>query len=433
MDELISIADLSSAEYLQLLEKTQWMDGDQIQHYHHQQLNNLVEHHRSHNPFYSNFLKKTNKKVDPAKLRSLPILKRRDIQNVGDHFFTNQIPKHHEPISHVETSGSTGEPVKVKKTLVSSKFWAAYTIRDHLWNMRDFRGRLSSIRPYINDYVEMDSWGRPVRDFFRTGSGQGIPITLNINKQYELVSRFSPEVMIIYPNNLRALIEHMAQQNYSLRSVKHIKTVGETVSEDLRALAQSAFGLKIEDSYTSQELGTIAIQCPISNLYHIMSENIILEVLDQDNNQCQEGEIGRVVLTDLHNYASPLIRYDIGDYAQVGGKCSCGRGSPTLMRILGRERNLILKPDGSKHWPVFGYHRFVRLVPMYQYQFIQHSINKLEMKVYPVKPLSFTDKKNIQDIVFDAIGATYDFEINEYVNYIPKKNGKFEEFINMCK
>ena len=112
-----------------------------------------------------------------------------------------------------------------------------------------------------------------------------------------------------------------------------------------------------------------------------MAETVIVEVIGADGSPCREGEIGKVVVTDLHNFASPMIRYVLGDFAEMGGRCACGRGLPTLRRILGRERNLIVKADGTRHWPLVGFHQFDEVARIRQYQFVQHSLQAIEFKV----------------------------------------------------
>ena len=57
-----------------------------------------------------------------------------------------------------------------------------------------------------------------------------------------------------------------------------------------------------------------------------MAENLIVEIVDDKGAPCASGEIGRVIVTDLHNFATPLMRYDIGDYAEVAAPCLCGGG-----------------------------------------------------------------------------------------------------------
>src|SRR6185437_7693292 len=126
-------------------------------------------------------------------------------------------------------------------------------------------------------------------------------------------SEFAPNVLVIYPNVLTALIAHLKQSAATLSSVKLIRSISETLSPELKVQAREFLGARVVDNYSSQEMGVIAVQCPDSELYHVMSESLIVEVLDENGHACREGESGRVVLTDLHNFATPVVRYDIGD------------------------------------------------------------------------------------------------------------------------
>ena len=83
----------------------------------------------------------------------------------------------------------------------------------------------------------------------------------------------------------------------------------------------------------------------------MQNENIVLEIVDNQHRPCKQGEVGRVVITALHNFATPLLRYDLGDFAEFGAPCRCGRGLAVIRRILGRIRNRIRLPDGSSRFP----------------------------------------------------------------------------------
>src|SRR3546814_13116510 len=85
----------------------------------------------------------------------------------------------------------------------------------------------------------------------------------------------------------------------------------------------------------------LALQCPEHEHYHVQSEAVLLEVLDEEDRPCRPGEVGRVVVTPLTNFAMPMIRYAVGGLAAVGAPCPCGRGLPVLTRILGRARDKI--------------------------------------------------------------------------------------------
>ena len=414
------------------LDATQWLTPAELEANQARQLAVLCEHHKAHTPAFAARLRSAGVGYlnNFERLRQIEPLSRRAAQGLGDQFFARQVPRHHLPIGTAKTSGSTGEPVTVRKTAVNRLFWSAFAIRDHLWHGHNFTDRMSSIRANISKYVDAKDWGVPVRNLFRTGEAQGIPITTDIREQLRHLRRFRPELLIVYPNNLEAFASIWEREGFDLKKLRHIKTIGETVYPELRRRVKEITGLAIEDNYSSQEAGTIAIQCPASGLYHIMSEALIVEVLNERWEPCKEGEIGRVVVSDLANLATPLIRYDIGDYAEIGPPCACGRGLPTLKRILGRERNLVRLPDGSRNWPLVGFHHYDTVAPIRQYQLIQHKIDELEFKIVTDQEITREQEERLIKIVQKSLNYPFKITIAQFRERLAAApNGKFEEFI----
>ena len=414
------------------LESTQWLAPALLEENQARQLNIVAEHHKRHTPVFAARLKASGVGTlnNLERLRHVEPLSRRDAQALGDRFFSGQVPPRHLPLGTAKTSGATGEPVTVRKTAINRLFWSAFTIRDHLWHARQFSHRMSSIRANVSKYVDAKDWGAPVRNLYKSGEAQGIPITTDIREQLRLLRKFRPELLIIYPNNLDAFATIWEDEGFDLKSLCHIKTIGETVRAELRTRVKKITGLGIEDNYSSQEAGTIAIQCPASGLYHIMSEALIVEVLNQRGESCAEGEIGRVMVSDLHNLATPLIRYDIGDYAEIGPVCSCGRGLPTLKRIWGRERNLVRLPDGSRNWPLVGFHSFDTVAPVRQYQLIQTALDEIEFKVVTDQEITRDQVEGLIRIVQKALNYPFKITVVQSRERLPTgPNGKFEEFV----
>ena len=155
-----------------------------------------------------------------------------------------------------------------------------------------------------------------------------------------------------------------------------------------------------------------------------------MEILDAHDRPCGTGEAGRVVITDLQNFASPLIRYDIGDYAEVGAPCGCGRGLPTLSRVLGRERNRVIKPDGTRNWPRVHFARHDAVAPVRQHQLIQHSLEEVEFRVVTDQALTPVQEAGLKAIVQDALGHPFNIRLAQHRTRLPRApNGRFEEFI----
>jgi phenylacetate-CoA ligase len=416
-----------------LLDDSQWLAQQTILARQHEQLVRLAAYSARFCRAFRERLKAAGLEPsdlrDPANLARLPLLSRRDVQ--AGNMYCVQPPKAHLPVNETRTSGSTGEPVTVRRTAVTQLFWLAITLREYFWHERAFDLRLSAIRPTVADYAEAPDWGPPANLLFETGPAQLIPITMGIEKIAERLSAFAPDVLVIYPSVLAALIAHLERAGIGLPSVRFIRSISETLSPALKMRAQDFFGARVVDNYSSQEAGIVAVECPQSGLYHTMAENLIVEVIGDDGRPCADGETGRVVLTDLHNFATPLVRYDIGDYAQASGPCGCGRGLPALKRVLGRERNLILMPDGSRHWPLVGFSRFREVAPVVQYQMIQTSREEIEVRLVVETALSAKQQDDLSDVIRQALGHPFALRIVCFDGRLPAgPRGKFEEFVS---
>jgi len=163
--------------------------------------------------------------------------------------------------------------------------------------------------------------------------------------------------------------------------------------------------------------------------YHVQSENLLIEILDQSGAPCGPGEAGRVVVTTLHNFATPLIRYDIGDYAQPGVPCPCGRGLAVIERILGRVRNMLVLTNGERYWPSMNLNRVHRIAPILQLQSAQVRLNELEIRLVVRRPLTRLE----ESALIEHIGANLPDRLEivlRYVGEIPRSAaGKFEQFV----
>ena len=416
-----------------LLMDTQWLSAEELAAHQLRQLCITADHAARYSPHFRRRLGEAGLAAKDftshEALRKLPLLTRRDLQSGGD-VYCSEVPPEHLPPHENRTSGSTGEPVIVKRTRLGQLFWLAITMREYLWHEGRFDWRFSAIRPGAPGHRIMENWGAPANLLFDTGKAQIIPIVTDIGQIAAWLASFDPHVLIVYPSVLDALLNHHEEHILELPSLSIIRTISETLKPRIRERAMTAFPVKFADNYSSQEAGVIAIQCPQSNLYHVMSESLIVEVIGEDGHACSEGEVGRVVLTDLHNFATPLIRYDIGDYAEVGGPCPCGRGLPTLKRVLGRERNLVIKPDGTRHWPLVGFARFRDVAPVVQYQFIQHGREEVEMRLVTETPLTSQQEANLKAVIQESLGFPFALRFTYFRDTIPRApNGKFEEFV----
>ena len=126
----------------------------------------------------------------------------------------------------------------------------------------------------------------------------------------------------------------------------------ETIPDGARDFIYERLGARVAAIYSCQEIGTIACECAAVPHYHVAAENALVEILDENGHEVAPGELGRVAVTGLYNYAMPFIRYDLGDLALAGeASCRCGRALPIITRIEGRTRSAFVFRDGARIWP----------------------------------------------------------------------------------
>ena len=415
------------------LDATQWLDAATLAQYQREQLLPLARHCARHSRQFRARLAAA--KLDaadlaqPGGLAALPPLSRRDLQAPAEEVACAEVPRDHLPLNQTSTSGATGEPVAVRRTAITRLVWMAMTMRDHVWHGRDFSGRLAVVRAQGDEGTQED-WGPPANLLYRTGPTLRLRNATDAAEQAARLVPFKPDALLIYPSSLAALVDHCRAKSLKLEGLRHIRTIGETLPDALRAAASEYFGAKVEDSYTSQEIGYMALECPESGRYHVMAENALIEVIDENGAACRPGETGRVVVTDLHNFATPMIRYAIGDFAEVAEPCPCGRGLPTLTRIKGRERNLVLMPDGTRRWPLTGYWRYRDIAPVRQYQFIQTGRETIEVRFVADRALTPDEEAGLRETIRTALGHPFALDFTYWPGRLPlSPSGKFEEFV----
>ena len=426
------------------LKKSEFFASKKIRELQFKQLEILLNHSVRTVPYYRSLYKqhdiKPQKELDREMWSSLPILKREVLQKQYEQLVSINIPEIHGNNFSTLTSGSTGTPVKVLKTSLVQFFWNSIKLRDHDWHKRDTDGKKHASIRFVEDKGKanppdgllFNSWGYPLNWLSPPGTTSLLSIESTITEQLEWLYKQNPHYLLSNPSNLFALAQSYEKDKRVIKNLEQLIAISETLDPDVREYCEAVFNVPIKDIYSSQETGYLALQCPEYNHYHVQSETIFLEVLNENNEACRPGEIGKIVVTPLHNFAMPLIRYEIGDYAEVGKPCSCGRGLPVLKRLYGRVRNMLTLPSGEKIWPRIRtqYYAKETNADITQAQLIQHSLEDVEVKLVINKPLNNEQQTILTKFIQEALG--YPFNIRyKFLDNIPRsKSGKFEEFIS---
>jgi phenylacetate-CoA ligase len=400
------------------------------------QLEELVDFSRRHVPFYRERLPDLHagQQLDYSRWRSIPILERSEVQEHGLRLRAAILPAKHGRIHEVETSGSTGRPIRAAHTDLSLLIWSIVRAREHAWHERDSSGTLAAIRWFpdgINEYPDggrLPNWGGPTSPSPEVGPSYALSITATPTQQAEWLGRVQPHYLLLYPSLIPELALACRRLGIRLQNLRHVRTVAECVEPAVRELCRSEWGVPLHDVYSAQEVGYIALQCPVEEHLHVQAETALVEVLDEGGAPCAPGQVGRIVVTSLHNFAMPLIRYAIGDYAEVGEPCICGRGLPVLTRIFGRFRSMVTFPDGSRAWPRLGELRYSQVLPISQFQVAQTGRERLELRVVAQRRGTEQEEEQLRTILCGRIGYPFDVDVR-YVDRIERSaRGKFEDF-----
>jgi phenylacetate-CoA ligase len=363
-------------------------------------------------------------------------LTRREVQAAGPTIVTAALPADHGRMGELRTSGSTGVPVTVKTSTLSQAWFKAIVLREQLWHKRDLRLSFAAIRRYKTgvapppDGERRPRWASRSAIPFETGPLMRLSISAPASEQAKWLHACDPDYLLTYPSNLTALVPAMREAGLRLTRLREVVTMAELLPPETRALVREAWGVPIRDTYSAKEVGYMALQCPEYEHLHVQSEVALVEVLDSLGRPCSPGQIGRVVVTPLHNFAMPLIRYEIGDYAEVGPPCTCGRGLPVLTRIMGRVRNILIGASGERYWPSFGTSRFRSLAPVRRHQFVQKRRDLLEARFVVERPLTAVEEGALRAHILSRLPEPFELTFN-YVAEIPASAaGKLENFIS---
>lgn len=366
----------------------------------------------------------------------MPPLSRRDLQLHANALATDP-PSEHGALLTNKSSGSTGTPVVVQGSVFDAWVFKSLNLRHYLWHPHDFAGRFVSIRHVDAGEANYPTgasysrWGDTATFPFATGPSAALSIGASISQQAEWLARQDPDYLLSYPSNLLGLARHCRRERITLPHLEFVETMGEVVNADVREAVRDAWDAPLIDIYSAQEVGVVADQCPDNDHYHVPAETILVEVIDEAGEPCAPGQVGRVLVTPLFNYAMPLLRYELGDYAEVGPPCPCGRGLPVLTRILGRERNaLLVAPTGERYWPAFGSRKFSEIAPIVQHQFVQKDAERIEARLVTERPLTLAEETTLRQHVLAKL--PWPFQISfVYTDRIARNaGGKFENFIS---
>ena len=413
-------------------ERSQWLDPQRILSHQFEQLRALIDHARTQTPYYRDHLRRAQifslAGITPASFVRWPMLSRGDVLGAADALLARNLPAAHGALTWNTTTGSTGQPVRVATSAIGGLFQDALVMRSHFWYGLDLRLKFGAIRPGQHGPTGAD-WGPALRGTFETGPAVCFGLSEDLGAQLDWLCRESPAYLLSRGHTLHSLIHESRASGRRPAGLMALLSFADRPPDDLRALARAAWDVPVFDTYSAGEFGALALQCPDHEHLHVQSENVLLEILREDGSACAPGEVGRVVVTDLHNFAMPLIRYALGDYAEAGEPCPCGRGLPVIRRIAGRSSNLAIDVNGRRFWPLLSPFMWIN-TPITQRQFVQLTRSHIEVRFVAARELTSAEEASIRDGLIVTFRHPFEFSFIRVAEIARAPGAKFEEFIS---
>lgn len=414
------------------IEETQRWTPEQVLEAQFRQIRELLAHAVAQVPYYREALRSSGLKsvadLDPDTFRRWPILRKGDVRRHEASLAAKSVPPRHSPAHYVYTTGSTGEPTRVLHTPVTAFFSDAMGIHDHLLHRRDFSQKYGVIKSSVSRGSQ-PGWG-VVNALFATGPGVYQTSSIDVDAQLEWLLQERPAYLQSFSSNLLALVRRSLQTGKVPEGIRQLIGYGDMPPPDLPGLARSAWGASFVSTYSSMELGPMASRCPEHDHYLVHAPVVYLEVLREDGEPCRPGEIGRVVATSLHNLAMPLIRYELGDYAEVGARCPARPGWPALNRIAGRYRNMLRDPDGRVSWPSFPGELWLDVAPIRRLRLVQTALSRIEVEYVMERDLSSAEMARLRDALVERLRYPFDIGFARHERLERAPGEKFEDFVS---
>lgn len=373
--------------YLAQLDKSQWLSRSDLEKLQLDKLRALLEVAHAHCPWHRQRMQAAGLSPDNlhalADLRRLPTMDKAEAAANREQLVWRQAPG---GAFQYNTGGSSGQPL------------IFFFGRDR--QASDAAGRIRARRWWGVEVGEPEVyiWGAPVElnktDWVKTVRDRLLnQLVLNafamsperMDRYLDALEAFQPRCIYGYSSSVALLAAHARERGRRLRlpKLKVVCTTGEPLYEHQRALLSEVFGVPVANEFGSRDIGFTAHETPHGQML-LMSESILLEVLDPLGNPAVPGEMGEAVMTGLRSQAQPFLRYRTGDMVRMSPEADRdGRGLHVIAEVMGRQTDFLVRADGAIMHALAGIYVLRAVDGVGEFKLIQHDRLDLEVLVVP--------------------------------------------------
>jgi len=415
---------------LEELEKNQWLSRQDLEAIQWEKLKLLLKYIFRNVPYYTQLFNELGLKPsdihNPCDFRKIPILTKEIIRKNSKEMMTIDPSRKGRAAN---TGGSTGETLYFYRDLDDGSASKANLLRLNRWlgcevgdreavfwgtpfDVSRFSKLTDKLKQNIQNTIYLSTFDMSEKTMF------GYAITLR---------KFNPKLLRGYPSALYTFANFLTKNRITDIKPDVVISTGEKSFSFQKELMEEAFGCRVYERYGSNEFGNIAQECYDQHGLHLATDMYYVEVL-KDNRLPEKDEIGEIIVTDLHNYYMPFLRYRIGDLGILSDmQCSCGRGFPMMEEVKGRTFDTIVTPSG-KTLGGFFWTYISRAVPgIKQFQVVQKEKNGIEFMIVPDESFRTESTKQLEKEIQEKAGQDFkvDFKIINEIPLAPSGKHRF--------
>jgi phenylacetate-CoA ligase len=250
----------------------------------------------------------------------------------------------------------------------------------------------------------------------------------NIAKYLNQMIQMNVTILRGYPSSVATIADFVKRTNHPIPTFKFILVASEVLTDSDRNLVQTYLRAPVTNHYGLADVCVMMGDCEKHEGLHNYDEYSRLELLDTENPLEK-----RIVGTHLHNLATPLIRYETGDIAELAEKpCSCGKTLPTIKNIGGRKDVKLRTPEGYEVPTVNFYTMFETFQDVSRWQIVQHRLDFIEF-IVKTPHLAPERIEKLRHDIYERLPQSIEIKISINKDFVQKGEGKINTVMSFLK
>jgi phenylacetate-coenzyme A ligase PaaK-like adenylate-forming protein len=408
--DLANIAGINLIEHGDRTAREIWQD---------RQLTNLLRHAHARSKFWRQRM--PSRMIGHGILKYLPIQSRKDVVRQATLEGSLAATDGKAPISSYASTGSTGTPVSVyvcpeNGYYASIRDLAQYFIDGlSLQENRVLISPATGLAKLEKDSLTVeyaDSWAGPLSKVFSNGPSKKIVYKYDdealikelLKDRVGYLCCLNQHIVILMNNGGIELLKRLGIRMWIHRSDYRDPAVVKALSD---------VGVPSLSNYSAGEIGPIAYECSkCQGYFHVAHTNVIVECDDQLTASFNDASLGRLLITHLHSYATPIIRYDIGDFGQLETQCRCGHDGPTIFNVFGRGKHFLRHPDGRLLPFYLSTRALLEAVAFKECRVRQTEVDTITIELGGREEITIDEEMRLTNLVIKATDPAFKVKIN---------------------